>query len=101
MKASEVPEGALLRQRHKSNPRGNWQPLSSLAERLPQRDVEVCVYDGRCTDGYRWVRVEFPHGGARVAQGEDRRGGKREGAGRKPAQNQEKKDKREKDSIKR
>lgn len=99
MKASEVPDGAQLRQRHRNNPRGAWQPLASLADRLPQRVVEVWAYAG--VEGWVWEAVEFPHGGARVAQGEDRRGGKREGAGRKPAQNQEKKEKRKKDSNKR
>lgn len=62
MKAADVTEGMQLRQRHKNNPRGAWQPLSSLAQRLPQRDVMVLV-------GGDWQRVEFGRGGARRGAG--------------------------------
>lgn len=62
MKAADVWPGAWLRQRHRNNPKGDWQSLSSLAERLPQRVVEIC------TDG-GWERVEFSQGGARKGAG--------------------------------
>lgn len=95
MKASDVPVGARLRQRHRNNPRGEWQPLSSLADKLPQREVfvEVVGEDGQG----RWERVEFERG-APPGNESGRMGGVREGAGRKPAQNKEVGEKRKKES---
>lgn len=94
MKAAEVPAGAQLRQRHRNNPKGAWQPLSSLADRLPQRVVEAWVYAG--VDGWAWEAVEFSKG----VRGPRKKGagGARVGAGRKPAQTKEKKEKIKKDS---
>lgn len=92
MRASDVPAGAQLRQRHKNNPNGKWQPLSSLAERLPQRAVEVfrVVEIPHYMPGVPstllevWERVEFPRGGNRVTDPEQQaRAGKASGKARR------------------
>jgi len=109
MKASEVPAGAKLRQRHRNNPEGEWQPLVSLAERLPQRVVEarvsVSVPLSRPEFGsfeeLRWVRVEFGRGGARPGAGRAPGAVDRvERKSRKVADSLRKKEKTTKDIIK-
>lgn len=91
MRASEVPAGAQLRQRHRNNPAGAWQPLASLAERLPQRVVEVRVVvmvplsraDLGGFESERWVSVVFPRGGNRVSDpDQQRRAGQASGRSR-------------------
>lgn len=89
MKASEVQGFERLRQRHRNNPSGKWQPLSSLAERLPQRVVEVeiapgCGHDINGGDDGCWERVEFGRGGNRVTDPEQQsRAGKASGKARR------------------
>lgn len=89
VKAIFIQADQRLRQRHRNNPHGEWQALASLAERLPQRVVEVF-------SGEAWERVEFARGGHGRRSAEVRRRVAQAGAaagGRRSVKKKEKKGK--------